>query len=129
MGARPNGSYTGIASYIDAPWDPLSERTQYVQRAFHRAHATEWCDSTTLANLDTLRTRSQDVGLPIEERLAACTACVELTVRHLRVGTSSAWDTAQEPVCRYLITAPVFVYHQAAGTTDPLTTATRYCCP
>ena len=129
MGAKPNGAYSGIASYIDAPPDPASERTQYIERTFHRAHASEWCESTTMANIDGLRARSQDMGLRLEERVAACTACTELTVRHLRVGTAARWDTAQEPLCRYLAATPVFVYHRAAGTTDPLATATGYCCP
>jgi hypothetical protein len=61
--------------------------------------------------------------------VAACTACTELAVRHLRVGTSGAWDTAQEPLCGYLAASPAYVYFQAAGMTDPRTTASRYCCP
>ena len=50
-------------------------------------------------------------------------------MRHLRVGNTSAWDTSQEPLCRYLTTSPAYVYFQASGITDPLTTASRYCCP
>jgi hypothetical protein len=130
MGVKPNGAYSGIASYIDAPWpwDAGNERTQYVRRTFHRAHASEFCDSTTIANIDSLKARAHDTMLPIEEKVAACTACTELAVRHLRVGTSSTWDTAQEPLCGYLSVSPVYLYAQASGTTDPLTTATRYCC-
>lgn len=131
MGVQPNGAYSGIASYIDAPWpwDPGNERTQYVRRTFHRAHAAEWCESTTVANIDALKARAQDPLLPLTERAVACTACTELAVRHLRIGTASTWDTAQEPLCGYLSTTPVYVYFQAAGTTDPLTTASRFCCP
>lgn len=131
MGVQPNGAYSGIASYIDAPWpwDSGNERTQFVRRAFHRAHASEWCESTTVANIDGLRTRAADLGLAVEERVAACTACTELTLRHLRIGTLTTWDTTQEPLCGYLSTSPAFVYHQVSGVTDPLGTATRYCCP
>lgn len=131
MGVQQNGAYPGIASYIDAPWpwDPANERTLHLARTFHRAHATQWCDSTTAATLDALHARAHDATLPIEEKVAACTACTELAVRHLRVGTASAWDTTQEPLCGYLTASPAYVYFQASGTTDPRTTASRYCCP
>jgi hypothetical protein len=131
MGVKPNGGYQGIADYIDAPWpwDPASERTQHVRRLFHRAHAAEWCDAVTPAALEGLRARAQDQALDVETRVAACTACSELAVRHLRVGTASAWDTTQEPLCHYLATSPTYVYHQVTGVTSPATTASRWCCP
>jgi hypothetical protein len=131
MGVQQNGAYSGIANYIDAamPWDPANERTQYVERTFHRAHATEWCATTTAATIDGLRMRAQDASLPIEEKVAACTACTELAVRHLRIGNTSIWDTTQEPLCRYLTPSPAYVYFEVTGSVDPLTTATRYCCP
>ena len=131
MGVKQNGAYSGIASYTDAtwPWDPANERTQFVRRTFHRAHAQDWCDSTTASTLTALKARAQDPLLPLEERAVACTACTELAVRHLRVGTSSSWDTTQEPLCGFLSTSPVYVYFRAPDTTDPLTTASRYCCP
>ncbi len=132
MGAQPNGQYKGIASYIDAawPWDEASDRTQYVRRTFHRAHATEWCDSTSVADLELLKTKAQDPGLPVDDRVAACTACTELAVRHLRIGTGpSSYDDTQEPLCEYLTPSPARVYHRVSGVTDPLGTATRYCCP
>lgn len=132
MGVKPNGQYSGIASYIDAawPWDAGNDRTQYVRRTFNRAHATEFCESTTVAEIDGLRTRAQDLGLGVEERVAACEACTELSVRHLRIGTGQgSYDTTQEPLCEYLATNPARVYHQVSGVTDPLGTARRYCCP
>lgn len=132
MGAKPNGQYTGIASYIDAqwPWDESNERTQYVRRTFHRAHASEFCASTTVADIEVLRARAGDLGLPVDDRVAACTACTELAVRHLRIGTGpGAYDNTQEPLCDYLTPSPARVYHQVTGVTDPLGTATRYCCP
>jgi hypothetical protein len=132
LGVKPNSAYSGIANYIDAPWpwDPSNERTQFLLRTFHRAHATEWCGDVTNATLDGLRTRAQSTTVPIEEKVATCTACTELAVRHLRIGTSaSAYDTTQEPLCTYLVPTPAFVYHQVAGVTDPATTASRWCCP
>jgi hypothetical protein len=131
MGVQQNGGYSGIANYIDAPmpWDPANERTQYVERTFHRAHASEWCASTTFANIEGLRARAQDSTLPIEAQAAACAACTELAVRHLRIGNTSIWDTTQEPLCRYLTATPAYVYFEATGIGDPLGTATAYCCP
>lgn len=131
MGVKPNGEYQGVADYIDAPWpwDGAHERTLHVRRLFHRGHAAEWCDAVTPALLDGLRARAQDQALDAETRVAACTACSELAVRHLRVGSSAAWDTTQEPLCHYLGAAPSYVYHQVSGVTSPATTASRWCCP
>ena len=131
MGAKQNSAYTGIASYTDAPWpwQPSNERTLFVWRTFHRAHAADWCDAIKVSNLNAVRARAQDPQLPLQERAVACTACTELVVRHLRIGTPSGWDTAQEPLCSYLTMSPPYVYFAAPGTTAPLTTASRYCCP
>lgn len=128
MGVKPNGQYPGIASYIDSswPWAPGQDRTKHLQRTFHRAHAKELCVSTTSMELDTLRLRAHDLSLAVDERVTACTACTELTVRHLRVGTSASWDTTKEPLCHFLATNPPYVY--ATGTESPLTLATRVCC-
>ena len=130
MGVKQNGQYSGVASYIDAPWpwDAGDERTRFVRRTFHRAHASELCAATTIADLDALQVRAHDAGLPIDEKVAACTACTELAVRHLRIGTTTSWDTAHEPLCGYLSASPAYLYYVASGTTDPITTATRYCC-
>jgi hypothetical protein len=64
MGVQQNGAYTGIADYIDAPWpwDPANERTGYLRSTFHRAHASEWCESTTGAQIDALKTRARDAA-------------------------------------------------------------------
>lgn len=131
MGVKPNGGYTGIASYIDAPWpwDPANERTQHLQRTFHRAHAKELCEQTTAATLDALKARAADASLPPDARAAACQACVELTVRHLRLGTAASWDTSREPLCHYLGASPAYVYASFAGVTEPTPAATRHCCP
>jgi hypothetical protein len=132
MGAKPNGQYSGIASYIDAewPWVENEDRTQYVKRTFHRAHATEFCESTTVANIELLRSRAQDLALSADDRAAACTACTEVAIRHLRIGTGpGSYDTTQQPLCEYLTPSSARVYHQVSGVTDPLGTAIRYCCP
>lgn len=132
LGVQPNSTYdTGLASYVDAawPWDPANERTQFIRRTFHRAHAAEWCDEVSLATLDALKARAQSATAPPEEKASACTACTELAVRHLRVGTAGSYDTTKEPLCRYLSASPAYLYAQSPGVTDPLVTATRWCCP
>lgn len=126
LGVKQNSAYAGLAGYADS-WAP-GERTDALKRTFHRAHAAEWCAEVTTATLDTLRARAQGSG-PIEEKVAACTACTELAVRHLRLGTAGAYDTAQEPLCHYLAAAPAYLYAQSPGVTDPFTTASRWCCP
>lgn len=131
MGVQQNQAYDAVASYLDAPWPwaPGNERTQYLQRTFHQAHAAELCAQVDVAALDALRVRAHDSAAPIEEQVAACTACSELAVRHLRVGMSaSSYDTANEPLCAALVTSPAFLYAQFSGVTDPTTTASRWCC-
>lgn len=131
MGVQPNTVYdTGIAGYLDAawPWDPQVDRTQYVRRTFHAAHATELCSEVTQSTLDTLRTRALDTNAPVEDRAAACAACAELALRHLRVGTQGTYDTAQEPLCSFLVANPMYLYASSAGVNDAPTTASRWCC-
>ncbi|MBL8910682.1 MAG: hypothetical protein JNM17_08280 [Archangium sp.] len=131
MGVQQNQAYDTVASYLDAPWpwNATDERTQYLARTFHQAHATELCSQVDVAALDALRVRAHDMTAPIEEQVAACTACSELAVRHLRVGTSAAsYDTANEPLCASLVTTPAFLYAQFSGVTDPTQTASRWCC-
>jgi hypothetical protein len=131
MGVKPNGEYDRVADYLDAPWpwDPANERTQYLSRTFHQAHAAQLCAQIDTATLDGLRARARSTSLPVEEKVAACTACTELAVRHLRVGTGGAsYDTAQEPLCHYLAPSAAVFYAQYPGVTDPGTTASRWCC-
>ncbi|MFZ5443653.1 MAG: hypothetical protein ACOZQL_26840 [Myxococcota bacterium] len=126
LGVKQNSGYAGIASYADS-WDS-NERTLALKRTFHRAHATEWCGEVTPATLDALRARAQGSG-PIEEKVAACTACTELAVRHLRVGVPGAYDVTQEPLCHLLVPSPTYVYAQFPGVSDAFATASRWCCP
>lgn len=131
MGTKPNGQYATVAPYADPPlpWTPTTERTQHLTRLFHRGHATEWCEAMDLSALTALRTHAQDATLDVEAKATACTACAELVVRHVRVGTPSAYDTAQEPLCQKLTANPAFVYHQVSGVTDAFATASNWCCP
>ena len=116
MGVQ-NGAYTGIASYIDAPWpwDPANERTVYVERTFHGYHATQWCASTT-SRTSTRCGRGQT--RPAHRRQGGLYRRAPISaVRHLRVGNTSAATTS-----------PAYVYSKAQGMADPLT-ASRYCAP
>lgn len=131
MGVKPNDAYdTGVAAYLDAPlpWDGQVDRTRYLRRTFHAAHAAELCSEVTQTTLDALRARALDTTAPVEDRAAACTACSELAVRHLRVGTQGNYDTAQEPLCSFLASNPMYVYARSNGVTDAATTASRWCC-
>jgi len=131
LGVKQNGEYDRAPDYLDPawPWPARDEHAQYLQRTFHQAHAAELCSSVTQATLDTLRARAHDGSLPATEQAAACTACTELAVRHVRIGTAGSYDTSKEPLCSYLSTSTFFLYAQTTGVTDAQGTATRWCCP
>jgi hypothetical protein len=113
MGVGTNQTYvrTIPASYADPalPWvratlpsGPFGERSIWLGRAFHRAHAAEWCNifragEPTGLDVDALRARASSQQDP-----AACAVCTELAARHLRFGTAAdRHDTAHEPLCFY----------------------------
>ncbi len=57
-----------------------------------------------------------DGSLDADGRAAACEACAEIAVRHLRVGAgATSYDTSREPLCHYLATNPAYVYQPDAG--------------
>lgn len=124
MGILPNGQYTNDATYEDPPlpWRPNgSAREATLARAFHEAHAADWCAATGDAALSALKAHAADATLDAAGRTAACDACAELAKRHLRIGTSTSWDTTREPLCHYLSGAsPAYVYGS-----DPR----AWCCP
>jgi hypothetical protein len=139
LGAKPNGEYVGaLASYVDPmlPWPatpdaaaaPLAgERAMSLARVFHRGHAADWCRTTATDGLLALKARASDETLDEPTRAAACEVCSEFAVRHLRVGTSGAYDTSAEPLCHYLSAGP-YLYQPGPGT--PETLARTWCgCP
>lgn len=128
VGVHPNGQYAFAADYVDPklPWTPGADaHATYLARAFHRAHATEWCSAV---DVNALKTHANDATLDAPTKAAACQACAELVVRQLRVGTSASWDTSQEPICTYLqVDAPAYVYVPGPGLAPQL--AQTWCCP
>jgi hypothetical protein len=130
MGVSANGAYTSVATYEDPPlpWGPGgSPRALILAHVFHVAHAKEWCAATTTAELDALKARANDPMLDSQARAATCSLCTELVTRHLRVGTSTSWDTTNEPLCQALSSSPAYVYVTGSGTSRAL--AQRWCCP
>ncbi|MGA9523255.1 MAG: hypothetical protein WBV82_17435 [Myxococcaceae bacterium] len=127
LGAKPNGAYANgpgpIATYLEPalPWPDTADaspegafRAASLARLFHRAHAADWCRLTTEAELAALRSRAADETLSQELRSAACGACTEISMRHLRVGDASSWDTSREPLCAKLSSSAAVIY--APGT-------------
>ncbi|HYX91352.1 MAG TPA: hypothetical protein VE782_07315, partial [Myxococcaceae bacterium] len=139
MGALPNGTAAGgaaLASYVDPPlpWPSTPDtgpesasRALALARLFHRAHAADWCAVTTSSDLSALQTRTRDASLDAEARAAACSACAEIAVRHLRIGTSTSWDTAREPLCHSLVASPAYVYQAGTPSDDPSLLARAWC--
>lgn len=130
MGTQPNAFYAkrgGRVSYEDPslPWPATTDgdavardRALALARVFHRAHAADWCAQTTQASLDAMRAHARDTTLDAPSRAAACSACVEMTQRHARVGTPRSWDRSQEPLCRKLVPGAPVVYGQGTTSTD-----------
>lgn len=130
MGVSPNGAYATVSTYEDPPlpWGPGgSPRAVTLAQVFHVAHAKEWCAATTITQLDALKARANDALLDASARAATCSVCTEFVSRHLRVGTSTSWDTANEPLCQGLTSSPAYVYVPGPGT--PRALAQRWCCP
>ncbi|MCU0697440.1 MAG: hypothetical protein MUC96_13015 [Myxococcaceae bacterium] len=130
LGVLPNGRYATSAAYEDPPlpWAPTgSFRAATLARTFHLSHAKDWCEATTLPQLEALRGRARDATLDPETRAAACEACTEFTARHLRVGTTASWDTTSEPLCQSLVPTPAYVYLPGPGA--PRALARTWCCP
>ncbi|MCI0573172.1 MAG: hypothetical protein L0Y66_20700 [Myxococcaceae bacterium] len=138
LGAAPNGAYAGrtpLASYVDPdlPWPGTADaatpeaggRALALARLFHRAHAEDWCARTFPDTLQALRARVTEV--PSGQRAAACEACTEVVVRHLRVGSEAAWDTAREPLCQRLTSAPALVYQPGDAAQAPEALAAAWC--
>ncbi len=140
LGVKPNGQYLqSPVSYAEPslPWpntpdatQPAKDRAAALARLFHRAHAADWCDQTDAAALASLKAHAQDGALDAQAKEAACSACAELSSRHVRVGASAAsYDTAREPLCHYLASAPAYVYQADSGG-DALALARTWCgCP
>lgn len=129
---------TPLATYVDPqlPWpetlDPdtpdASTRATALARLFHRGHAADWCDAVGGDELDALRARAGDDGLDTETRAAACEACTEFAVRHLRVGENEAsYDDDAEPLCHFLADDPAYIYEPARGDADTTALARSWC--
>ncbi len=140
LGAKPNGAYLGgdspIATYLEPslPWPDTSDaspeagfRAASLARTFHRAHAADWCRLTSTEELEALRTRASNGSLAEETRAAACRACTELSVRHLRVGDVAGWDTAREPLCATLSPSAAVIYAPGAPTDTDEQLARAWC--
>jgi hypothetical protein len=137
LGVKPNGQYVSNPPYLDPalPWpstpDSSAEaraRAQILARTFHRAHAADLCATFSAGSLTELRAHAKDAALDADGRAAACAACAEFTVRHLRIGTSSSWDTALEPLCRVLSPEAPVVYHSTTPAQEPIAVAADWCC-
>ena len=141
IGVSPNATYAGKAvSYLEPalPWPgpanrPADEKTRAtaLARLFHKAHAADWCAVTTGATLDALKAHVQDAALDTEGKQAACSACIEVTSRHVRLGASAAaYDATKEPLCTLLDSASAVVYQVPVVPGDVTGAARTYCgCP
>ena len=70
------------------------DRADAVARAYHRAFVAEWCQVTTVEDLETLKT---DAEGPL------CEVCGDLAGRHLRKGADAGnYDTEAPPLCEQL---------------------------
>jgi hypothetical protein len=130
LGVLPNGAYPQRATYEDPPlpWTPNGPgRAVTLARTFHLAHAKDWCEAMTLAQLEALRTRARSPALDAETREAACQVCTEFAGRHVRIGTPASWDTTSEPLCQSLTASPTLVYLPGPGA--PRMLAQTWCCP
>lgn len=141
LGVARNAEHraTPPASYADPelPWlsfphlPPTTDddrRAEVLARTFHRAHAAEWCPRTTEATLDALRANVESAAARgPDAQAAACTACVEIARRHVRLGCdpdspdcTGGYDTAAEPFCHIFQPAagePAYIYAEGATPT------------
>jgi hypothetical protein len=101
LGVKPNSAY--------AKEPPLA-------RAFHLAHAADWCVQLGEVDLQGLRAHANDSTLDGTARAAACSACEEIVKRHLRRGADADhYDTGAEPLCHFLAPGPAYVYREPSG--------------
>jgi hypothetical protein len=140
LGIHPNGAYAQraqLATYIDPtlPWPATHDsatpdagtRALSLARLFHRAHAGDWCNALTARDLEALRAHAQATRADVAAHPAACEACAEIAVRHVRVGAAGRYDTTREPVCRYLAANPGYVYQPGAASDSPAAVARAWC--
>ena len=140
LGVKPNGAFdVTFAPYVDPPlpWPrspdlaaPAQQRAATLARLFHRAHAADWCALTDDAALGALKAHVTDPTLDATAKAAACSACAEISVRHLRVGTDAGqYDLTRAPLCDYLSAASGHAY-QANTSPSPAVLARAWCgCP
>ncbi|MBI5514662.1 MAG: YncE family protein [Deltaproteobacteria bacterium] len=148
LGMRRNADYLRPAqpsTYADPalPWPattsaaapslalPPRERAEALARVFHRAHAADWCGQLTDLELNFLRAHARDPSLDAPTRRAACEACGEFAVRHLRVGADAAsYDTMAEPLCHFA-TPPgrprAYLYQAPRGAASASSLAAQWC--
>ena len=135
MGVGPNHEYQSdpLAPYIDPvfPWPDTTtpqpdaqQRASYLAKTFREAHAADWCQQTTLTDLETLRSRTQN---PDVDHEVACEACTIAAWHHLRVGSQADYDQSREPLCHHLSDQPAYVYEADAGGLDSRSLARKWC--
>ncbi len=137
LGAKPNGQYTSVPSTLEPalPWNDAQlstepgQRAAALARAFHVSHAADLCATTTGARLEAAKTHARDASLDADGKAAACLACTELALRHLRIGTAAQWDTSKLPLCEILGASQEVIYQAASATTSPRDAARTWCCP
>jgi hypothetical protein len=150
LGVDVNHVYvtTPLAPYVDPPlpWPAAGgasadevERSAAIARAFHRAHAVEWCNrfhqgDPDFLDVEALRSRVEtlaDIDASSDEFGAACAACTEFAARHLRVGVDETeYDTAREPLCHFLADNPAsaqYVYQSGTASDTIAALAGEYC--
>ncbi len=135
---------TPLAAYADPPlpWPAGGERADALGRAFHRAHAIDWCNrfrSGAPDDVEALRARIvtlRETAAPASEVAAACAVCREFATRSLRVGTGEAdYDTTREPLCHFVADDPAnaqYVYRSGSASDEIPALAGAYCdcaCP
>jgi len=126
LGVDVNHAYVKnpIATYVDPPlpWagptiggGPLDPKAVPLGRAFHRAHAIDWCNAfhrgdPNHVDVESLASRVDmlmNAGVTGDELTTACAVCGEFTARALRVGTdANDYDAAREPLCRLIANTP-----------------------
>lgn len=135
LGVQPNGAasydHSPPARYAD-PVPPFQvafsgsdgDPANLLARAFHRAHATDWCAVTTTDDLESLRVPA---GLDPGAAGDRCRICVEIAGRHMRIGEDEEhYDGALEPLCHALVDQPAYVY-QKVDDGSPTHAALAWC--